>query len=383
MVRPPDQRSEVAGLGATPALLDRVASAALRDPGATVVDVEVVATGYPFTSIATGGLHRVTGTAAPADGRAERHWSAFVKVVHHPRHWPLLGMMPPQVAAEMTELFPWKDEIEARRQVLPVLPPGLRVPDEYAVTDLGDDRVAWWMEDIDDDDDEWRDEDYARAAHLLGRLAVHRRPGDPAGSAPFPPGFAVRKVVESRGAMLAGLLDDDALWARPVVAGAFDATFRRDLRRAVGTLPALLAEMETLPTALPHGDAAPVNLLRPRGEPGTVVAVDWGFRCQLPLGYDLGQLVAGEVERGRGDPTRLPALLEVVEDAYVEGLAAEGLEVPHETVHRGMICSSLGPRTLPGALPVEDLDGPDTDQHAAYLRRRAGLGRWVLNLLLD
>ncbi|MEP7091827.1 MAG: hypothetical protein ABI776_17130, partial [Nocardioidaceae bacterium] len=52
------------------------------------------------------------------------------------------------------------------------------------------------------------------------------------------------------------------------------------------------------------------------------------------------------------------------------------------TVRRGLVCSSLGPRTLLGAFPVEHLDAPETDEHVAYLRRRAGLGRWVLDLVL-
>ncbi len=304
-----------------------------------------------------------------------------MKLLHHPRHWPLIDMVPPQAAAEILELFPWRDELDAREQVRPVLPPGLRVPDEYAVADLGDDRLAWWMEDIDVDDDRWDDEDYARAAHLLGRLAAHRGPGSPAGTSALPAGFGVRKVVDSRAGMLAAVLDDDALWARPVVVAAVDPGLRDDLRRAVATLPDLLAEMDTLPTALPHGDAAPVNLLRPCGEPGTLVAIDWAFRCQLPLGHDLGQLLVGEVERGRGDPARLPDLLDLVETAYVDGLAEEGLEVSRGTVHRGMVCSSLGPRTLPGAFPVEHLDG--RRRHRAYLRRRAALARFVVDLVLE
>ncbi|CAN5501581.1 hypothetical protein BH10ACT10_BH10ACT10_18220 [soil metagenome] len=382
MVRPPDQTLDLRVLGPaepTAEMLRHVARMALADEGAEVTDVHARPTGYDYTSIATGGLYRVTGTASTAGG--ERPWSAFLKVLHHPRHWPLIEHVPPAAAAEIKELFPWRDELAAREQVLPVLPVGLRVPDEYAAIDLGDDRLAWWMEDIDVDDEPWPDEAYARAAHLLARLAARRTPGLPAGAGDLPAGFAVRKVVDSRGPLLAGVLDDDALWDRPVVAAAVDRDFRADLRRALGLLPALLDEMDTLPTSLPHGDAAPVNLLRPRGAPGTFVAIDWAFRCQLPLGHDLGQLLAGEVERGRMEPDRLTGLLAVVEPAYVDGLAAEGLDVAAATVRRGLVCSSLGPRTLPGAFPVEHLDGPETDAQVAYPRRRAGLGRWVLDLV--
>ena len=142
-------------------------------------------------------------------------------------------------------------------------------------------------------------------------------------------------------------------------------TSARTSGRAVALIPDLLDEMDTLPTSLPHGDAAPVNLLRPRGEPGTYVAIDWAFQCQLPLGHDLGQLLVGEVERGRMRPERLPGLLVVLEDAYVAGLAEEGIDVSAATVRRGLVCSSLGPRTLPGAFPFEELDAPETDEHVA------------------
>lgn len=266
MIRLPDQTTDLRVLGPaepTADVLRAVARAALADDSAEVIDVHAGATGYDYTSIATGGLYRVIGTARTAIG--ERPWSSFLKVLQHPRHWPLIDQVPPAAAAEIAELFPWRDELDAREQVLPALPTGLRVPDEYAAVDLGDDRVAWWMEDIDVDDDPWPDEAYAWAAHLLARLAARRTAGLPAGASELPAGFAVRKVVDSRGPVLSAVLDDDALWGRPVVADVVDGDFRDDLRRAVALLPGLLDEMATLPTSLPHGDAAPVNLLRPRG----------------------------------------------------------------------------------------------------------------------
>lgn len=360
-------------------LLHAVVAAATGDPAARVVSATVDPVDYPFSSISTGGLFRVTGAAETAGGATS--WSAFVKLLQHPRHWPMIDQLPPRAAEEIRALFPWKDELDVREQVLPVLPPGLRVPDVYCLADLGDDRLAVWMEEIDVDDDPWDLEAYARAAHLLARLAARRTPGRPAGACHLAPGLAVRKVVESRAPVLAGLLDDDALWARPLVAGVVDDDYRADVRRVLEGLPRLLSEMGRLPSALPHGDAAPVNLLRPRGEPGSFVAIDWAFGCQLPLGFDLGQLVVGEVERGRMDPDRLPELLEVTLAAYVDGLAEEGVEVRPETVRRGWL-SSLGPRTVPGAFPLELTDRPATDEHVAFLRRRAGLGRFVLDQVL-
>ena len=370
------------GAAAPPtALLTDVARAALRDDGAEVVSAAGAVVAYPFTSIATGGLWRVTGTARSGSG--ERSWRAFVKLLQHPRHWSLRHVVPTAVFEEMCRLFPWRDELVIRAGVHDVLPDGLRVPEVYALADLGEDRVAVWMEDIDDRDDRWSDSTHADAARLLARLAARRTPDRPAGACPVPPGFGVRKLVDSRAPMLAGALADDALWRRPLVAAAVDAAFRADLSRAVDRIPALLAEMETLPTALPHGDAAPVNLLRPRDEPGTFVAIDWAFGCQLPLGFDLGQLLCGEIELGRGDPDGLPGLLEAIETGYVAGLADEGLDADRDVVRRGLVLA-LATRNVPGMIPWEVTDGDGADPATeAFLRRRAALGRFALDLVLS
>ena len=381
MIRLPDQL-ELPELGAAApptALLTDVARAALRDDGAEVVSAAGAVVAYPFTSIATGGLWRVTGTARSGSG--ERSWRAFVKLLQHPRHWPLRHVVPPAVFEEMCRLFPWRDELVIRAGVHDVLPDGLRVPEVYALADLGEDRVAVWMEDIDDRDDRWSDSTHADAARLLARLAARRTPDRPAGACPVPPGFGVRKLVDSRAPMLAGALADDALWRRPLVAAAVDGAFRADLSRAVDRIPALLAEMETLPTALPHGDAAPVNLLRPRDEPGTFVAIDWAFGCQLPLGFDLGQLLCGEVEQGRGDVDGLQGLLDAVETGYVAGLADEGLDTDRDVVRRGLLLA-LATRNLPGAVPWELTEGDADDETRGFLARRAALGRFAIDLVL-
>jgi hypothetical protein len=384
MIRPPDQRvlEGMCALGPampSPELVADVVRAVTGDAAAEWLSVRAEPTGYRYDSISTGGLYRVSGTAGTVSGTVA--WSVFVKVLQHPRHWALIDRIPPQAAQEMKAVFPWRDELTVREQVLPVLPEGLRVPDVYRVADLGGERLAVWMEDIDVDDAPWSLTEYADAARVLARLAARRGPGTAAGACGLAPGFAVRKLVESRTSEFAGLLDDHAVWSRPLVADVVDAGYRDDLRRATATVPRLLSEMDDLPSSLPHGDAAPVNLLRSVGDRGTIVAVDWAFTCQLPLGFDLGQLLVGEVERGRMQPELLPRLRDAVLPAYAEGLATEGLDVSVETVRRGMV-TSLATRTLGGAFPLELTDGPVTDEHVAFLRRRAGLGRFVVEQLV-
>ena len=87
MIRLPDQLElPELGVAAPPyALLTDVARAALRDDGAEVVTATGSVVAYPFTSIATGGLWRVTGTAATATG--VRPWRASQRR-HRRRLWP-------------------------------------------------------------------------------------------------------------------------------------------------------------------------------------------------------------------------------------------------------------------------------------------------------
>ena len=251
---------DLTGLGiAEPSteLLRVVCCRAVGDPAAEPLDATAGPVDHEIASIATAGLHRVTGLARTSAGT--RPWSAFVKVLQHARHWSMLPMLPPDRAAELVAVFPWREELDTRAQVLPVLPDGLRVPAHYAVEDLGDDRVAVWMEDVDAVDTPWTPADYERTAYALGRLAARRTPGLPAGDSDLPAGLGVRKLVELRGPIFAATLADDAPWRAAVDAGLVDAGLRDDLARVLDLTPTVLAELDTLPTALPHGDASPVE----------------------------------------------------------------------------------------------------------------------------
>lgn len=86
----------------------------------------------------------------------------------------------------------------------------------------------------------------------------------------------------------------------------------------------------------------------------TYVAIDWAFRCQLPLGHDLGQLLAGEVERGRMEPDAAARPARDRGAGYVDGLAVEGVDVTAATVRRGLVQLARAPDPagdLPGRAP--------------------------------
>jgi hypothetical protein len=359
--------------------LTGVVSAALGRP-VRLDGFTTTAVPYEPGSPATGALLRVAGTTA--DGQP---WSVFLKVLQHPRHWPRLGLLPEEVRQLFLASFPWRGELVAWEPgFADRLPPaGLRVPRLYRLTELGDDRLAVWMEDVATLDGAWDQARFARAARVLGGLAARR--SDPAllAASGFPAGAGLRYYSSSR-VETSGLplLDQDELWSHPLVAGAADARLRADLRTLGGRVPELLDRMDDLPQALPHGDASPQNLLVPADDPDSFVAIDVSFQTPQAVGFDLGQLLVGLVHAGLMPAAALPGVHAVLVPAFVEGLAAGGLQATPGQVHLGYV-ASLVVRAGFTSLPFERLGEPATPTLAATFRERAALTRFIADLGLS
>ncbi|HLT62317.1 MAG TPA: hypothetical protein VK020_14055, partial [Microlunatus sp.] len=98
---------------------------------------------YLSGALATGALHRLRGTTI--DGRP---WSLFCKVLQHVQHWPMLPLMPPEIAADLVNV-PWRTELELWSPlIMKTLPDELRTPRLYRLVELPEDRVAVWQEDV-------------------------------------------------------------------------------------------------------------------------------------------------------------------------------------------------------------------------------------------
>jgi hypothetical protein len=362
----------------TDALLRRVVREVVGDSAAGVVDVGVERVAYTSSSPATGGLHRVTGTARRADGRSTS-WSVFVKTLQHPRIWPQLQELPADQVERFAAEFPWRWELEQYRALAGRLPDGLRSPVIHAVDESRDGYCVLWMEDIDQSPAPWTLERYARAARALGRLAargwLERQDAPPR----FPVGYALRLYVTGR-VLPASVppIHDDAVWASPLLSEAVDDELRRDLVRLTGMIDPWLDRLDALPQALAHGDASPQNLLVPSDGDGFVV-IDWGFGSPLAVGFDLGQLLLGLVQSGGSDPADLPDIHDTILPAYVQGLDDEGLVVPQEVVRFGYVASMVL-RSAFGGLMWERLDEPDTPSLRRRFRERAAMTRFVVDL---
>jgi hypothetical protein len=361
-----------------------IVGAPVRDP-----DVHVTPVDYHWGSPATAGLWRVDVLdAAGAVG-----YAYFVKLLRHTRLWPGLRYLPDDASrAEFTDFFPWRAELDMHRSGIgAVLPDGMRTPALHHVKYADADHVALWWEFVPQRPGPWQSADYRRAAYLLGRLAARRRQGAPVNlmlpevARPDPGGsalryFAARRVL--RGAVPA--MRDKALWRHPVVAAAVDRTgdagLADELLALADRLPKLLDLLDTLPQTYAHGDASPQNLLLPASEPDTVVVIDWGFGTLLPVGFDLGQLLAGLAQAGQADPEELAAIDPVIFDGYLAGLRDERYHVDPGVVRTGYL-GSLTARSALCTLPLELLGNASaTDEAVERFVRGLRLGRVLVDM---
>jgi hypothetical protein len=372
-----------AATGVRPPRLDggdllAVARAAAGSPGAVLGRWDIAPVEHAIGTGSTEGLWRVRGTVE--DGRGRRSWSAVVKVVRSYRH-ALPGAAEPWVRERAAADLSWRHEADVYRSGLDdVLPPGMRMPRRYRVDDLGDDRVAVWLEDVAIAPVPWDLSRFAHAARLLGRLAVRLTRSEKLPESVFRvPGQILRTQALGDELFTLPALRGDAVWDHPHVAAAADPDLRVDLLRLAERVPAILDAHERLPQAFVHGDASPQNLLVPAGDPHGFVAIDWSLMGPAAVGYDLSQLLIGLAHAGEFDVDALPAVHDAIVPAYAAGLADEGMPATEAAVRDGLR-TTLVVRSAFSALPLARLTGRSRPEDAALVARRVRLTRYLVDI---
>jgi hypothetical protein len=367
-------------LGAADVTDDRLAAMVAVQLGVPHVelltnDAEVAA--YDLDALTTAGRYWLRGTARHDGGDAP--FAFFVKVVQSWSRSPVFAYVPAEMREAALAAMPWEREPRIYASDLgDRLPAGLSMPQAYAVEPVDELSAAVWLEAVDVDPVRWDVDRFTRAAHLLGRLAASDRVA-PLGALGEVPDVARAYYFGRFEGQVLPLLRDDGVWRHPVVAAAFDDRLRDDMRAAAESLLGRLAELDDVPVLTLHGDACTRNLLVRRGHDDGFVLIDYGFWGRGPVGYDLTQLLIGEVQLGERAADELPALEAACLPAYVEGLAAEGVEVDLDVVRRAHALMMLLFAGL-SAVPVELLDGPPTDDRVRIARERAGAARFMLDL---
>jgi hypothetical protein len=343
----------------------------------TSCDVQVVE--YGIEALTTAGRYWVRGTARHRDG--ESAYAFFVKVVQSWTRTPAFTQVPEPMREVAAAGLPWRNEPAVYGSDLRSrLPGGLSMPRSYRVCHLDELSAALWLEVVEHDPRPWDGATFARAAYLLGRLAA-----SPA-VAPLR-SLGSRSVVRSyAGGRIAHqvlpTLQADELWQHPLVRKSFGAELRTGLLAAADALPDLLDELDAIDLGSAHGDASPNNLLLSLTAPDAFVLIDFGFWCEAPVGFDLSQLLLGEIQLGLRSATELDALEAACLPAYVQGLHDEGCPVPAETVRRAhaLLMLLFGGLT---AVPLEVMFGMPAPGTEATVRERAGAARFILDLVQD
>lgn len=355
-----------------------VAELLRRDVGEVrVLDSVAHPVDYDLTAITTAGRFWVRGTARV--GAEDVPFGFFVKHVQSWGRSPLMAEVPAHLRAFAEAGVPWRTEpLVYRSDLDDRLPAGLRMARALGVFDLDELSASVWLEVVDAVPVTWNSARFRRAAGLLGRLAASERVRERAGVGRFP--WSVRDYLEGRLThQVLPMLRSEEIWQHPLVAGAFDDELRGRMRRAADRVDDLVDELASMPLATGHGDACPNNLLVTAGGDGFVL-IDYGFWGELPVGFDLGQLLVGDVQLGRGPAAGLAEVERVIVPAYVEGLHAEGWDLDEAVVRRA---HALHLMTFTGlsCLPFEHLGKELTPPLRRLAAERAAVARFSLDLL--
>lgn len=364
-----------------PAALDDAArlqaiEAQLRRP---VTNVEGIATevAYDVPSITTVGRWWVRGTAATEDGRLP--FAFFVKAVQPWTRSPFFELVPDEHKELAAASYPWRTEPAAyRSELAAVLPVGLRMPRAAAVAELEGPLAVMWIDAVETVEATWDEDRYARAAHLLGRLAAARATRALATVGDFH--LDATHYLSGRLSMQVVPILRSPVWDHPGLAAFAD--LREPTLARIPDLAAIAAEIDALPRLAAHGDACPNNLLADPADPDGFVLVDFGLWNELAVGHDLTQLLVGDVQIGRRSASALgglAALSQLLLTSYADGLAAEGLALDLAVLRRSLALHLFLFAGLT-ALPFEMLDGPP-EALAAVVEDRAEVARFSLALL--
>ena len=332
---------------------------------------------YDLPAITTAGRFWVSGTARGPGG--VEPFRMFVKHVQSWARSPYFADVPEDMREMAEASVPWRTEPLAYRSDLrDRLPDGLHMPRALGVFDLDERSATVWLEDVSAPAVAWDAERFARAAFLLGRLAASAQVAERAGVGEHP--WNVYSYYYGRLAnQVLPLLADPGIWRHPLVSSTFDDELRGRLDKAAARAAEYVDELAGMPPGTQHGDASPNNLL-PGPTPDSFVLIDYGFWVPGTVGFDLAQLVVGDVQIGRRPASLLNETEDVCLPAYIDGLRAEGLDLPPDVVRRAHALQMLIFTGL-STMPFEHLGEPPTPELHAMAMERAAIARFSLDLI--
>jgi hypothetical protein len=332
---------------------------------------------YDLPAITTAGRYWVSGTAEVAG--TPREFRIFVKHVQSWARHPFFELVPPEHRESAAGGVPWRTEALAYRSDLRErLPEGLTMPRALAVLDLDELSNAVWLEEVPVVECAWDLDRYARAARLMGRHATSAQVMDLLGTVGHT--MTVRTYHDGRLAMMVlPALRDAGVWQHPLVASSFDDSLRRRLLTAADHASDYADELEAITKVAAHGDACPNNLLS-SADSDDLVLIDFGFWGPGPVGFDLSQLLVGDVQVGRRGSGDLAVVEAAIFGGYMAGLRDEECWIPDDVVRRAHALQLLLFTGL-STLPFDLLEVEPTPELHRIAAQRADIARFSLDLL--
>jgi thiamine kinase-like enzyme len=254
------------------------------------------------------------------------------------------------------------------------------MPRAAAVRDLDEKSAAVWLEEIAVVDRPWSVPQLTHAAFLLGRLAASPQVRELASIGEDARSWPVRSYVDGRLThQILPMLHSEDLWRHPLIAATFDRDLARRMLRAADQVPRYLEEIEASPLGTAHGDACTNNLLV-QPDSDDLVLIDYGFWGTQPLGFDLGQLLLGDIQLGRRRADQLNALEDAAVQAYWRGLREEGSDLDRALLQRTHALCMLIFFGL-SAMPLEHLHTDTGPRQHRIAAERAAAARFILDLV--
>lgn len=236
---------------------------------------------------------------------------------------------------------------------------GLGLPDAR-VEDEGQTGLALWLEWVDGRTAETLTlEDYVAFATALGRWQGGAQVSRPWTSTGFLRSYAGANLDRARDNGSLALMDDDAIWRHPLIAGNWPDDLRPRWQALLDDAPRLHDLMESLPRTLCHLDAWALNLVRrPDGAP---VLIDWAFAGDGAVGEDIGNAIPDASFDLCWPADRAHELDAAMTTAYAGGLRTAGWDGDERLVRLGIVASCVKYTWL---LPMMLLRTQDEEQKA-------------------
>lgn len=281
----------------------------------------------------TGGLFCFSGQSQSPQG--VRPWKIVMKCINNPA----------EPGEQPRVWYYWKREILAFQSgLLAHLPPGVRAPRFYGVTE--NETGAWiWMEYIEETTGKhWTLEDFRRAAQHLGRSQGKYLAGTPLIDQPWLTQAFFRSTWDKKGrwSMFMDPASAENAWQSPITQRGFDDRHTSRVLQLLAEKERFFDVNDRLPQVLCHNDASRRNFIWARSvETGEeeLIAVDWAFCGIGGIGNDLGGLVGTSMFFFEYDPRDAETLELAQLDGYLAGLTESGARLDARLVRLGYLIS--------------------------------------------